>query len=107
MHFMRTIGIHQEGHLLYIAHLEDGRLLETRSELVDVKPLDIPLDAHTITGLGFDEVLCRELHMKLRRHRQIFAALPFQAEGVIPYPLAEAIIYPELLPSSKEPMSFC
>lgn len=91
-----VIGIHREGSILYIATVEKGRLLETTTcSIEDVKPFDSP----TITGLGFDQVLRRELSFKLRRRSQILSAIPFQAEGVIPYPLSDALLYPELIPS--------
>ena len=95
---MRTIGIHQENSTLYIATVDRGRLLETKTcSIEDVKPFD----SHTITGLGFDKVLRRELSFRLKRRSQIFSAIPFQAEGVVPYPLAEAILYPEFIRSKK------
>ncbi len=95
---MQTIGIHKEGSTLYIATVDRGRLLETKTcSLEDVKPFDSP----TITGLDVDKVLKRELFFKLKRRSQIFSAIPFQAEGIIPYPLAEAILYPEFLRSKK------
>ena len=95
---MQTVGIHQENSTLFIATVDRGRLLETKTcPVEDVKPFD----SHTITGLGFDKVLRRELTFKLKRRSQIFAAIPFQAEGVVPYPLAEAILYPEFIRSKK------
>ena len=95
---MQTIGVHKEGSTLYIATVDRGRLLETKTcPIEDVKPFD----SHTITGLDFDKVLRRELSFKLKRRSQIFAAIPFQAEGVVPYPLAEAILYPEFIRSKK------
>jgi hypothetical protein len=51
-----------------------------------------------ITGLEADEVVCRDLHVKLRKISSLHKALPFQLEGVIPFPSEKAVIHPIFFP---------
>ncbi|MBS0615235.1 MAG: hypothetical protein JSR58_01625 [Verrucomicrobia bacterium] len=145
-----NVGIHREGSTLYIATVDKGRLLETKTcSIEDVHPNNLkigelgkegpqnfhseqatiaerqgasekenfevkptlpktkfsnclgvkPFDSPITTGLSFDQVLRREVSFKLKRRSQVLAAIPFQAESLIPYPLTEAILYPEFLPT--------
>ncbi len=46
----------------------------------------------TVTTLMSDEVLVRALEIKLKKERDIEAALPFQVEPLLPYPIENALL---------------
>lgn len=70
----------------------------------DVKPLYMLrslLEGKTyeiVTGLNTDQILFRKLNLKLTSKREIFAALPFQVEGILPYPPEDTLLIPSLHP---------
>ncbi len=80
------------------------RLIYATSVPLDVDPLYIlrPLfqgkRCHIVSGLKSGDVLLRSLILKLRSRREIFAALPFQVEGLIPYRKDEMLLLPTLYP---------
>lgn len=49
-----------------------------------------------ITGLSTDEVIHRNLILKLNSKRELLATLPFQVESILPYPLDEVILLPDV-----------
>jgi hypothetical protein len=85
---MRLLGIElADGSLRGALRLPDGTI-----ELVpDVKQLDIS-KMTLITALGPLDTVYREIPIPLRGHRALRAALPFQAEAVIPYPPEETLL---------------
>lgn len=54
------------------------------------------------SGLTGSEVFIRSLHLPLSEKRKILAALPFQIESLIPFPLEEVVICPFLQPIHKQ-----
>lgn len=55
-----------------------------------------------VTTLNSDEVLIRNLDIKLKKERDIDAVLAFQAEPLLPYPVEDAILDRQTLSQSSE-----
>lgn len=70
----------------------------------NVNPLDkLPKDAIISTAISSKEVIVRSLEIPLKKEKDIQAALPFQAEPLLPYPVEKCILQKtnlECLPSS-------
>ncbi len=54
--------------------------------------LKLAKDHLIITGLGQNELLIRQLEIKLKKIRDIPAVLPFQAEPLLPFPVEQALL---------------
>jgi hypothetical protein len=93
---MNCLGISKEGAALLCKR-------ENRIELEwsgpNVKPLDMKV--HVVTGLDTSFVVRRETALKLKKEKEIVAALPFQVENLIPFPQQETILQPCLLPQGE------
>jgi len=50
----------------------------------------------SVTGLETNEVILRNLSLKLKSKREVLAALPFQVENLLPYPSEELLLLPTL-----------
>ncbi|MBM3208600.1 MAG: hypothetical protein FJZ57_08420, partial [Chlamydiae bacterium] len=85
--------------LLRSVHKED----ET-SHVEALQQLETPSNKNftTTSGLDASEVLIRILQMKLSDKKKIISALPFQLEGVIPFPWEESITAPLISKKSKD-----
>ncbi|MDN3507270.1 MAG: hypothetical protein P0S96_08600 [Simkaniaceae bacterium] len=64
----------------------------------DVKPLSRleEKEAELVTGLDSEDVILRQLKLKLKSKREILATLPFQVENLLPYSQEELILLPTL-----------
>lgn len=107
---MIFLGIHADGQALKIAKarkqkqiitIELLRTLPQYEEDSIVKPLytlepTIGKEFKVVTGLESCEVFIRTLQLKLFDKRKVLAALPFQLEGLVPFPLSEAFIIPQI-----------
>ncbi len=99
---MQYLGLYSDGAVLTAALLKRSkRKIEiewTRSLKSDVKPLyilahEINLQRQFIvTGLHSNEILMRHLQLNLSSRSAIKSALPFQLEGLLPYPIEESIL---------------
>ena len=107
---MIFLGVHSDGEALKLAKIRKENknitidLLRTHP-LVEEGSIVNPLynvessfgkDCKIITGLEASEVFIRILQMKLLDKRKVLAALPFQLEGLVPFPLSEAFICPQI-----------
>ncbi len=112
---MYALGLHAEGQLLKAALLRREEknqisvelvrtfdLQETKDALSALRPILADKKAILITGLDSWEILLREVHIKLKRKRELLSVLPFQSESIVPYPLEEAILVPFVHASGKE-----
>lgn len=69
---------------------------------LDVNPLDIlekdflGRNVQIITGLKAEEVIRKDILLKLKKEKKILEVLPFQVENVIPFPKKETIVLPFL-----------
>ncbi len=80
-----------------IAHLREIALEE------NVNPLDkLPRDAIITTGLSSREVLVRSIEIPLKREKDIQAALAFQVEPLLPYPLEKCILQKTILETQAQ-----
>lgn len=57
--------------------------------------------AISVTGLEANEVILRNLSLKLRSKREVLAALPFQVENLLPYPSEDLLLLPTLKTSPE------
>lgn len=55
----------------------------------------------SVTGLETNEVILRNLSLKLKSKREVLAALPFQVENLLPYPSEELLLLPTLKASAE------
>lgn len=74
---------------------EDVKPLYTLRSLLEGKTYE------TVTGLNTDQVLFRKLNLKLTSKKEVFAALPFQIEEILPYPSEDALLIPRLHPKKE------
>lgn len=116
---MIFLGIHADGQALKIAKvrrqkqnitIELLRTLPLFEGDAIVKPLyilgsTIGKDFKVVTGLEAGEVFIRTLQMKLFDKRKVLAALPFQLEGLVPFPLSEAFIIPQISRQTQDSSS--
>ena len=70
--------------------------LQIPDEVLSIKNLKI------VTGLEGSSVLRRDLKLPLTASNTILQALPFQLEPLLPFPLDQGIVYPQMHPSRKE-----
>jgi hypothetical protein len=100
---MRCAGITFEENCIKIAVFS-----KVKNQLTLEKLAEIPRDQlvqeknlRVVTGLSADEVVRRDLHLKLKRHAALLKALPFQLETVLPFAVEEAIAYPFFYPEKE------
>lgn len=55
-----------------------------------------------VTGLEGTSVIRRDLKLPLKTTRTIRAALPFQLEPLLPFPLDQSVVFPQLHPTKNE-----
>lgn len=99
---MKYVGLSWEAGLLKAATLSStGEIesLETFSEVPEkfIKNKNIYL----VTGLASDQVLRREVSLKLQKSSAILKALPFQLETLLPFDRQETVIYPILYSTAE------
>jgi hypothetical protein len=109
---MHYLGLYADGALLSAAlvkrHKRKIQIEWTRSIKSDVKPLYIlahelaPYRHFVVTGLPSDSVLVRHLQMGLTSKRRILSVLPFQLEGMLPYPVEESVLQPTITRLNKK-----
>lgn len=72
-------------------------------EIPHVNPLDnIPKEAVLATAISNSQVLVRRLELPLKNQKDIDAALPFQAEPLLPFPVEKSILQSVIIESTKE-----
>jgi hypothetical protein len=109
---MYVLGIHKEGSCIKVALLckvkNKIEIALLQSFPLDVKPLDIlkavleGKKVKIVSGLETNEIVRRDLSLKLSKEKEILSVLPFQIESLIPFPLKETILLPNLYPRNKE-----
>ena len=108
---MYVLGLHKEH-----AHIKVALLCKVKNKIeiallqsfpLDVKPLDIlktvlvGKKVKIVSGLETNEIVRRDLSLKLAKEKEILSVLPFQVESLIPFPLKETILLPVLYPRNK------
>lgn len=112
MHTQYALGLHFEKEAVLAALLQKDKdkfnILSLHSLPLDVSPKEAlsseleDKEVKIVTGLPAQDVVRREVSMKLKSEKKILEALPFQIESVIPYPMDAAVILPFLYPKEKE-----
>jgi len=102
---MRALGLSFEGKNVRIAIVSKvknqltleriGEFDEIPHELLQEKSL------HVVTALATEDVVRREVTLKLTKHSAILKALPFQLEGLLPFSLEETIVHPFFYPHKE------
>ena len=98
MHVLSVIQVQDRLRWVLIRH--DKTIVIERME----ESLSIPADVLSIknlrivTGLDGASVLRRDLKLPLTSARTLKAALPFQLEPLLPFPLEQSIVYPQFHP---------
>ncbi|MBS0628702.1 MAG: hypothetical protein JSS30_00585 [Verrucomicrobia bacterium] len=88
-HLAKTAVVRKEKNSMRIEYLGE-----------DVNPLYN--GAEIVTGLDTRDVMLRNLPLRLKSKREIWAALPFQVEHLFPYSPEEIILLPTLYPKEQE-----
>lgn len=106
-----ALGIHADG-----SHLKVALVSKLKSQIsvdltqmyeADVKLLDIletvlkGKKVISVTGLEPTEMVRRDLQLKLKSKSALLAALPFQAESLIPYPAEDLVLVPYFYPEKE------
>ncbi len=55
----------------------------------------------SVTGLESNEVILRNLSLKLKSKREVLSALPFQVENLLPYPYEDLLLLPKVKTSPE------
>ncbi len=94
--------------------IEDLRSFDAPEELIPLvkqlymhTPLFSKKDFLLSTALPAEDVLLRNLTLPIPKRKKALAALPFQLENAIPFPLSDAIVAASLFPQEKKGFSIC
>ncbi len=103
---MRSIGLFLEGKSVKIAivsKVKNQLTLERIGEFDDI-PYELlqEKNLHLVTALASEDVVRREVTLKLSRHSTVLKALPFQLESFLPFSLEETIVHPFFYPSKEK-----
>jgi hypothetical protein len=99
---MRCLGLSIEGKTVKIAIISKvkNQLTLERIEKFDEVPYKLLQEKNLkiITGLAAEDVVRREVTLKLTRHAAVLKALPFQLESLLPFSLEETVVHPFFYP---------
>ena len=103
---MRAAGLFLEGKRVKIAivsKVKNQLTLERIGEFDDI-PYELlqEKNLHLVTALPSEDVIRREVTLKLTRHSAVLKALPFQLESLLPFSLEETIVHPFFYPSKEK-----
>ncbi len=99
---MQYVGLNWEGTTLKVAILSSKGIIERLESFSEIPPeLRQNKNLYITTGLPSDQVLRREVHLKLRNSSAILKALPFQIEALLPFESSETLVYPSFHPSAE------
>ena len=102
---MQVVGVAKKGGYFQWALLRfDTKIVVERIGSGSVIPEEIVSikDLIVVTGLDGSSVLRRDLKLPITSPKTILEALPFQLESVLPYPVDQTVVYPELHITEKE-----
>ena len=99
---MRCLGLFIEGKSVKIAiasKVNKQLKLEQLGEFDEIPhALLQEKNLHIVTGLSSEDVVRREITLKLTRQAAIVKALPFQLESMLPFSLEETVVHPFFYP---------
>lgn len=89
---MDAVGIYLEGERLLAARIKRTKKGAVEIDLSEnIKPEG---NCKLVSGLDGEDLILRKLSLKLKSRRAILQTLPFQAEGLLPYPPEETLLLP-------------
>jgi hypothetical protein len=95
---MRCLGITIHGNKIKIAIFSKvkNQLILEKLEECSAFPAELlkEKNLHVISGLPTEDLVRRDIFLKLNRKSAVLKALPFQLETIVPYPLDETIVHP-------------
>ena len=99
---MHSLGLFLEGKSVKIAlvsKVKNQLTLERIGEF-DQIPYDLIQEKNLrlVTALSAEDVVRREVTLKLTRHSAVLKALPFQLESLLPFSLEETVVHPFFYP---------
>lgn len=88
-----------EGIVLENGVIKSAQLKKTKDGISIVKLEEIPLEQfsqekNSCLVSGISEVIRRDFFLKLTNRRELLKALPFQLEGILPFPVDETVVHP-------------
>jgi hypothetical protein len=99
---MRALGLFLEGKRVKIAIVSKvkNQLTVERIGEFDEIPYDLlqEKNLHIVTALSAEDVVRREVTLKVSRHSAVLKALPFQLESLLPFSLEETLVHPFFYP---------
>lgn len=101
------VGIEVTAHSFLIAVIKKtgrGFSVILTKEIAKDQPLTshIPKEALPVVAMETDEVLTRQIKVPVIKPKEIMAALNFEAESLLPYPLDEALLNYEIIEKKEE-----
>ncbi len=102
---MHVLGVTKYGdYFQWVLARFDKKFVIERMEKTSTLPEEILSikDLALVTGLEGPSVLRRDLKLPVTTPKTVLEALPFQLESVLPYPMDQTVVYPELHPTEKE-----
>lgn len=103
---MRCLGISLEGKNIKIAivsKVKNNLTLEKVEEFSELPPeLLQEKNLHIVTALAPEDVIRREVTLKLTKQKALLKALPFQLESLLPFSMEETVVHPFFFPSKEK-----
>jgi hypothetical protein len=103
---MRCLGLLLEGKSIKIAiisKVKNNLTLERLEEFEDI-PSELlkEKNLHIVTALAAEDIVRREVALKLTRQNAVLKALPFQLESLLPFSLEETVVHPFFFPQKDK-----
>lgn len=99
---MRCLGLFLEGKKIKIAivsKVKNNLTLERVEEFTELPPEFLKEKGlHIVTALAAEDIVRREVTLKLTRQKAVLKALPFQFENLLPFSLEETLVHPFFFP---------
>lgn len=103
---MRSLGLFIEGKSVKIAIVSKVKNQWTLEKIEEFDQLPTELlqekNLHFVTGLATEDVIRREVALKLTSPSAVRKALPFQLESLLPFSLEETVVHPFFYPQSDK-----
>jgi len=103
---MRSLGLFLDGKSVKIAVVSQVKNLLTLERIGEFEEIPYELlqekNLHIVTALPAEDVIRREVTLKLTRHSAVLKALPFQLESLLPFSLEETLIHPFFYPDKEK-----
>jgi hypothetical protein len=95
---MQSLGLFLDGKSVKIAAVSKVKNQLTLERLGEFDEIPYELlqgkNLHIVTALPAEDVVRRQVELKLTRHSAVLKALPFQLESLLPFSLEETVVHP-------------